>query len=279
MLLRLPWLLSRKRLALAVVVDGTVFSLVYGLGFQLRFGRGPGLSLALIGLLLFWLMSSYVVGRYHTFKTQGLDLLIDQASRGAAVLLLTLGTYLGYHWFTAAAVGVEDRRGFLLPVLLAFALLSGLAHPVIGPDHLAFLLALSLLGLRHRRGWMLSLLTVGLLGTLLGLVLPGLPGAEPLLAATLALEAVVLLGWLPPLTLVPAMALHGYGLSASVLGWSAMPVSTYLLGLVISQGLLLLAALALLRPLVAQLKPNSRPLQALLLLGLAGALGLAAQVG
>lgn len=158
-------------------------------------------------------------------------------------------------------------------------LLSGLAHPVIGPDHLAFLLALSLLGLRHRRGWMLSLLTVGLLGTLLGLVLPGLPGAEPLLAATLALEAVVLLGWLPPLTLVPAMALHGYGLSASVLGWSAMPVSTYLLGLVISQGLLLLAALALLRPLVAQLKPNSRPLQALLLLGLAGALGLAAQVG
>lgn len=158
-------------------------------------------------------------------------------------------------------------------------LLSGLAHPVIGPDHLAFLLALSLLGLRHRRGWMLSLLTVGLLGTLLGLVLPGLPGAEPLLAATLALEAAVLIGWLPRLTLVPAMALHGYGLSGAVLGWSAMPVSTYLLGLLISQALLLVAALALLRPLAARLRPASRPLQALLLLGLAGALGLASQLG
>ena len=158
-------------------------------------------------------------------------------------------------------------------------LLSGLAHPVIGPDHLAFLLALSLLGLTQRRRWMLALLAVGLLGTLLGLLLPGLPATEALLALTLVLEAVVLLGWLPRQTLVPAMALHGYGLSASVLGWSAMPVGTYLLGLLISQGLLLLAALALLRPLVSRLKPASRPLQALALVALAGALGLAAQLG
>ena len=158
-------------------------------------------------------------------------------------------------------------------------LLSGLAHPVIGPDHLAFLLALSLLGLVHRRRWMLGLLAVGLLGTLLGLLLPGLPAAEPLLAGTLALEALVLVGWLPRLTLVPAMALHGYGLSASVLGWSAMPLGTYLLGLMLSQGLLLLAALALLRPLAARLRPATRPMQALALLGLAAALGLASQLG
>ncbi|MCX5960230.1 MAG: HupE/UreJ family protein [Cyanobacteria bacterium] len=32
-------------------------------------------------------------------------------------------------------------------------LLSGLAHPVLGPDHLLFLLALSLVGLRHRSRW------------------------------------------------------------------------------------------------------------------------------
>ena len=55
-------------------------------------------------------------------------------------------------------------------------LLSGLAHPVLGPDHLVFLLALSLVGLGHRSAWMLALLLIGLAGSLLGLVVPGLPG-------------------------------------------------------------------------------------------------------
>lgn len=129
-------------------------------------------------------------------------------------------------------------------------LLSGLAHPVLGPDHLLFLLALSLLGLRQQRRWLMALLAVGLLGSSAGLLWPGLPAAELILAATLGLEALVLLGRLPAAVLLPAMALHGYVLSGAVLGWTTMPISTYLLGLLVSQGLLVLAALALLRPLV-----------------------------
>jgi len=96
-------------------------------------------------------------------------------------------------------------------------LLSGLAHPVIGPDHLVFLLALSLVGLRARANWMLGLLAVGLAGTGLGLLLPGLPGAELLVALSLAAEALVVLGPLPVQVLVPAMALHGYVLCAGLL--------------------------------------------------------------
>jgi urease accessory protein len=45
--------------------------------------------------------------------------------------------------------------------------------------------------------------------------------------------------------LLPAFALHGYVLSASVIGWEATPVLSYLVGLLISQGLLLILSLRL----------------------------------
>ena len=41
-------------------------------------------------------------------------------------------------------------------------LLSGLGHPLLGPDHLLFLLALALVGLQRSSRWMLGLLAVGL---------------------------------------------------------------------------------------------------------------------
>lgn len=133
-------------------------------------------------------------------------------------------------------------------------LLSGLAHPLIGPDHLFFLLALSLVGLRQRGRWMIGLLAVGLLGSALGLVLPGLPGAEVMVALSLVVLALVLRGHLPRLLLLPAFALHGYVLSASVLAWSPFPVATYMLGLLVSQSLLLLLALTVLRRVAAGLE-------------------------
>ena len=129
--------------------------------------------------------------------------------------------------------------------------LSGLAHPVLGPDHLVFLLALSLVGLGHRSAWMLALLVTGLAGSLLGLVWPGLPGAEALVSATLIVEALVLLAQWPVGLLLPAFGLHGYALSSSVLGWTQGPLVTYLIGLFLAEGLLLLLALTVLRRLVA----------------------------
>lgn len=146
--------------------------------------------------------------------------------------------------------------------------LSGLAHPVLGPDHLVFLLALALLGLQRRLSWILGLLTVGLAGSLAGLLWPGLPGAELLVSLSLVLEALVLLQRAPAAVLVPAMALHGYVLSATVLGWSAMPVSTYLLGLLVSQGLLLLVAIQVGSQVSRQLGQRPRLLLAAALSGL-----------
>lgn len=158
-------------------------------------------------------------------------------------------------------------------------LISGLLHPVIGPDHLLFLLALALVGLQRRLGWMLALLATGLLGSALGLLLPGLPGSEALVSLSLVVVGLVLFNRLPALLLLPAFALHGYVLSAPVLGWTSAPVGFYLVGLLLSQGTLLLLSLTLLRRLADRLAPRGRQLLAAGLIGIGSAWTWSALVG
>jgi len=158
-------------------------------------------------------------------------------------------------------------------------LLSGMAHPVLGPDHLLFLLALSLVGLRHRASWMLALLATGLAGSCLGLVLPGLPAAEALVSFSLVVVALILLAGWDRRLLFPAIALHGYVLSATVLGWNAAPIATYLIGLLISQGALLLVALGALRHSADACSGTMRRTLAAVLFGLGAAWTWSALVG
>ena len=158
-------------------------------------------------------------------------------------------------------------------------LLSGLAHPVFGPDHLLFLLALSLVGLRHRSSWMLALLATGLAGSFLGLVLPGLPAAEALVSLSLVVVAMILMAGWDRRLLLPAIALHGYVLSATVLGWNVTPMATYLIGLLLSQGALLLVALGAMRHSVAALSTTTRRTMAAVLFGLGAAWTWSALVG
>lgn len=124
-------------------------------------------------------------------------------------------------------------------------LMSGLAHPLLGPDHLLFLLVLGLVGWQRSLRSAITLLAVGLAGSALGLIWPGLPGAEALVSLSLVLEGLVLSGRVPAVLLVPAFALHGYVLSGSVLGWETTPIAFYLLGLLVSQALLLAVSLKL----------------------------------
>ena len=126
-------------------------------------------------------------------------------------------------------------------------IVSGLMHPVLGPDHLLFLLAIGLVAIKRPLWWVGGLLAAGLLGSGLGLVAPGLTAVEPLVAFSVALVALVLLRRLPAGILLPAFVLHGYALSASVIGWEPTPIASYLVGLLISQSVLLLVAVTAIR--------------------------------
>ena len=186
------------------------------------------------------------------------------AAGGLSVISLSLvlaAPALAHHPMTA--MGLEPS--------LFSGLLSGLAHPLLGPDHLVFLLALGLVGLHRPLRWVLGLLTAGLVGSGLGLVLPGLPGAEALVALSLVVTGLVLLQRLPSALLLPAFALHGYVLSGSVIGWETTPVAAYLLGLLLSQSALMLAALTVVRRWAATLTAAHLRLAAGLLMGVGAA--------
>jgi urease accessory protein len=182
--------------------------------------------------------------------------------------LLLLSPALAHH--PMEAMGLEPS--------LASGLLSGLAHPLLGPDHLVFLLALGLVGLNRPLRWVLGLLTAGLLGSAMGLLLPGLPGAEALVSLSLVISGLVLIQRLPSALLLPAFALHGYVLSGSVIGWESTPVAAYLLGLLLSQSALMVAALTVVRRWAATLTAANLRLAAGLLMGIGAAFSWSALV-
>ena len=121
-------MLTRRRLLLALLLDCSLFALLFVGWFQLRFGTWPAISIPLTWLLEFWLLSSYVLGRYYDKEESRSSLALKQLVRTLLTLLLSTAIYLVYLWILAIAAEPTDTRSFLLPFLLALALSSGLVQ-------------------------------------------------------------------------------------------------------------------------------------------------------
>ena len=129
------------------------------------------------------------------------------------------------------------------PTTLAQGFLSGLAHPVIGPDHLAFVVGIGILSAFMRRGWTLPaiFLLAGAFGTALHLGGIGVPGAELLVALSVLLAGLAI--WLhgrTPLAIAAALCgfggmVHGYVQAESIVGAEPSPLGAYLAGLALVQ--------------------------------------------
>ncbi|MBU8539510.1 HupE/UreJ family protein [Falsiroseomonas tokyonensis] len=154
----------------------------------------------------------------------------------------------------AGPAAAHHPMGGEVPSTAWHGLASGLAHPVIGPDHLAFLLAAGLVAGLARWGALRPLSFV--LGSLVGVVAAWLgawlPAVEWLVAATLLMAGVLLIagpvrsaGWAALLPV--AGLLHGQAYAKAMIGAEATPVLAYLLGLALVQALIVLAVAALVR--------------------------------
>ncbi|MCO6418908.1 HupE/UreJ family protein [Siccirubricoccus sp. KC 17139] len=176
----------------------------------------------------------------------------------AATLALLPGTALAHH-----------AMGGALPQSAWEGIVSGLAHPVIGLDHLAFLLAGGLLA-AMLPGWagfaaLAAFLGAGVVGALLHLAGTGMGPVEAVVAlSVLGAGAALLLapGRLPALSLwlVPGFALaglfHGHAYAEAVAGSPFGTVLAYLLTLLLSQaaiaGVAMAVALRLTLPALAR---------------------------
>ena len=149
----------------------------------------------------------------------------------------------------------HHMMGGRTPSTFMEGLLSGLGHPVIGLDHLAFLVAIGVavgvFGLNLLLP--IAFIVAMALGVLLHVNGAGLPGAELVVAASVLLAG-GLLAWGRPLPVAAWGALfavaglfHGYSLGESIYGADRSALGAYLLGLVAIQSLLAIGVALLVR--------------------------------
>lgn len=133
-----------------------------------------------------------------------------------------------------------------LPSTFGQGFLSGLGHPVIGPDHLAFLIAVGIAVGVGGLNLALPLVFVAASALGVGLHVSGmeLPGAELIVAASVvAAGFLIARGRSLPLAAWAALfgfagIAHGYAYGESIFGAEPTPLWAYLLGLVVIQSAL-----------------------------------------
>lgn len=207
---------------------------------------------------------------------------MDRMTRKTAGRRMALGGLL-----MMALQGVSSAHhmeGGKLPETLGEGLLSGLAHPVIGLDHLAFLLAVGLLSLRWSRGALMPFLILpgALLGTAVHLQGKNLLAAEVWIALSVILFGLLLaLSRRLPLAAAAALAglfgiAHGYAFGESIIGAHQNVVGAYLAGFTLVQLGIVLAVRGIAIRLAKGIAARPAPSPALRMAGLLlGAVGLA----
>jgi urease accessory protein len=140
--------------------------------------------------------------------------------------------------------------GGQLPSTFAQGLLSGFGHPIIGLDHLAFVVGVGMAALLLKRRYLLPLAFVGAtaLGVVLHLSLVDLPVVEPVIAFSVLLIGLGLVRGksLPVIAAAALFAIagifHGYAYGESIVGAEQTPLIAYFVGFCLIQYTIAIAA-------------------------------------
>ncbi|MEL7313331.1 MAG: HupE/UreJ family protein [Cyanobacteria bacterium J06559_3] len=152
---------------------------------------------------------------------------------GAIALLAIVGLL-----FTPSLVLAHHPFGGETPTTAVEAFLSGLGHPIIGLDHLAFVITAGLLAAVVRRGLSIPIAFViaSLAGTGIHVMELALPAPEFFIAASVLLFGILLAVKSQPHSMAVAVAamiaglFHGYAYGEAIVGAEMAPLAAYLLG-------------------------------------------------
>jgi urease accessory protein len=144
----------------------------------------------------------------------------------------------------SGAANAHHVSDSMMPNSFAEGLLSGLAHPVIGLDHLAFIIGIGLLSFILKQQKLAPMVFVG--GTMAGVVMHlnsiDIPMSEALVAMSLVLLGATLFikhykegSNVKYLVIGFAGVLHGYAYGESIVGAEMSPIAAYLIGLAFIQ--------------------------------------------
>jgi urease accessory protein len=160
---------------------------------------------------------------------------------------------------SAGQASAHHVMGGRMAATFGEGLLSGLAHPIIGLDHFAAVVAVGCLAAAHRAGPALAIgfVVAMIAGVAVHLQGASVPGAEILVAlSVIALGVAMLLRQMSAIAALALFAavglLHGYALGESIYGAEQTPLYAYLLGLAVIQSAVALAAMSLARMVTRQ---------------------------
>ena len=133
--------------------------------------------------------------------------------------------------------------GGVTPSTFAEGLLSGIGHPIIGLDHLAFVIGVGLLALMlgHRHTLPLAFIGATIAGVAVHLAAISLPAVETIIALSVLLIGVVAIsGKTLPVALLAAMfavagLFHGFAYGEAIFGAETTPLLAYFLGFAVIQ--------------------------------------------
>lgn len=159
-----------------------------------------------------------------------------EESKSRAAFAVSTGLLLG----AASPAFAHHAMDGMTPQTLGQGLLSGLAHPVIGPDHFAFLVVAILLtfALQGAMRMVVPLAFVGatVAGTALHLGAANIPLSETLVALSVVVGGALVLSRKYPGALALGVLfavsgiLHGYAYGEAIVGAEATPLLAYLVG-------------------------------------------------
>jgi urease accessory protein len=153
----------------------------------------------------------------------------------------------------AMPAAAHHPMGGATPATLLEGLLSGIGHPIIGFDHLLFILAVGVAGyfFGRRIATITAFLAAALAGTLLHLRATNMPYADAWVALSLIVLGLLFLRRSDFLKSQAAVALfalsgiaHGYAYGEAIVGAEATPLLAYLTGFTLVQFALALCGYA-----------------------------------
>ncbi|MEO3472037.1 HupE/UreJ family protein [Roseomonas sp. CAU 1739] len=156
----------------------------------------------------------------------------------------------------------HHAMGGMMPVTWGQAFASGVGHPVIGVDHLAFLLATGVLAAALPAGIgltaILAFVLGGFAGSLIHIAGFGLGPVEVMVSVTVLAVGVALLWNRIPARLLPvafgiAGLFHGHAFAEAIIGAEQGPLAAYLAALALTQAAIGLGAMMLARHFGARL--------------------------
>jgi urease accessory protein len=175
------------------------------------------------------------MNKFKTSKIFGSSKLFGQARLFTFLMLALLSV--------ATPAFAHHAMGGKMPSNFVGGFLSGLAHPLIGSDHFAFIIAVGLLAVTRQQGIFIpvAFILTAMLGTGLHLAKLNVSGVELFVSGSILLFGILLAtkNNLNTATVVGLSAIagifHGYAYGESIVGAETTPLLAYLAGFTVVQ--------------------------------------------